>query len=30
MQRYVDQGPLAGISHTVLRGRKLVEVGCAG
>ena len=30
MQRYVDQDLLAGISHAVLRGRTLVEVGCAG
>ena len=30
MQRYVDGELLAGISHAVLRGRELVEVGCAG
>jgi CubicO group peptidase (beta-lactamase class C family) len=30
MQRYVDQELLTGLSHAVLRGRKLVEVGCAG
>jgi CubicO group peptidase (beta-lactamase class C family) len=30
MQRHVDRELLAGISHAVLRGRKLVEVACAG
>ena len=30
MRRYVDRELLAGISHAVLHGRKLVEVACAG
>jgi CubicO group peptidase (beta-lactamase class C family) len=30
MRRYVDREILAGVSHAVLRGRDLVDVGCAG
>ena len=30
LRRYVDRDILAGISHAVLRGRDLVDVGCTG
>ena len=30
MRRYVDRDILAGVSHAVLRGRDLVDVGCTG
>ena len=30
MRRYVDQDILPGVSHAVLRGRELIDVGCTG